>query len=93
VRREEDAVKEALSLWEERERARAEILAAVSLSASLLRARPAGGHNGAMGAQWQPRGQVSSNAVSGPAARTSRRPGESIAEYQKLGYSIGQSCA
>lgn len=27
--REEDAVKEALSLWEERERARAEILAAV----------------------------------------------------------------
>ena len=29
LRREEDAVKEALSLWEERERARAEILAAV----------------------------------------------------------------
>ena len=28
-RREEDAVEEALSLWEERERARAEILAAV----------------------------------------------------------------
>lgn len=28
-RREEDAVREALSLWEERERARAEILAAV----------------------------------------------------------------
>lgn len=29
LRREEDAVKEALSLWEERERSRAEILAAV----------------------------------------------------------------
>jgi putative addiction module CopG family antidote len=29
LHREEDAVKEALSLWEERERARAEILAAV----------------------------------------------------------------
>lgn len=29
LRREEDAVKEALSLWEERERTRAEILAAV----------------------------------------------------------------
>lgn len=29
IRREEDAIKEALSLWEERERARAEILAAV----------------------------------------------------------------
>jgi len=29
LQREEDAVKEALSLWEERERARAEILAAV----------------------------------------------------------------
>ena len=31
-RREEDAVQEALSLWEERERARAEILAALDLS-------------------------------------------------------------
>lgn len=30
LRREEDAVKEALSLWEERERTRAEILAAVN---------------------------------------------------------------
>ncbi len=29
LRREEDAVKEALSLWEERERGRAEILAAI----------------------------------------------------------------
>jgi putative addiction module CopG family antidote len=29
LRREEDAVKEALSLWEERERTRAEILAAI----------------------------------------------------------------
>jgi len=29
IKREEDAVREALSLWEERERARAEILAAV----------------------------------------------------------------
>jgi putative addiction module CopG family antidote len=29
IRREEDAVREALSLWEERERTRAEILAAV----------------------------------------------------------------
>ncbi len=29
IRREEDAVKEALSLWEERERTRAEILVAV----------------------------------------------------------------
>ena len=29
IRREEDAVQEALSLWEERERTRAEILAAV----------------------------------------------------------------
>jgi Arc/MetJ-type ribon-helix-helix transcriptional regulator len=29
LRREEDAIEEALSLWEERERARAEILAAV----------------------------------------------------------------
>ena len=29
LRREEDAIQEALSLWEERERARAEILAAV----------------------------------------------------------------
>ncbi len=29
LQREEDAVKEALSLWEERERARAEILAAI----------------------------------------------------------------
>jgi Arc/MetJ-type ribon-helix-helix transcriptional regulator len=38
LRREEDAVKEALSLWEERERARAEILAAVDdAEESLLR--------------------------------------------------------
>ena len=38
LRREEDAVKEALSLWEERERARAEILAAVDeAEASLAR--------------------------------------------------------
>jgi Arc/MetJ-type ribon-helix-helix transcriptional regulator len=37
--REEDAVKEALSLWEERERSRAEILAAVDeAEASLARA-------------------------------------------------------
>jgi putative addiction module CopG family antidote len=36
--REEDAIKEALSLWEERERARAEILAAVDeAEASLAR--------------------------------------------------------
>ncbi|MGA8598199.1 MAG: hypothetical protein WB676_26065 [Bryobacteraceae bacterium] len=38
LRREEDAVKEALSLWEERERIRAEILAAVDeAEASLVR--------------------------------------------------------
>lgn len=38
LRREEDAVKEALSLWEERERNRAEILAAVDeAEASLTR--------------------------------------------------------
>jgi Arc/MetJ-type ribon-helix-helix transcriptional regulator len=38
LQREEDAVKEALSLWEERERARAEILAAVDeAEASLAR--------------------------------------------------------
>ena len=38
LRREEDAVKEALSLWEERERSRAEILAAVDeAEASLAR--------------------------------------------------------
>jgi Arc/MetJ-type ribon-helix-helix transcriptional regulator len=38
LRREEDAVKEALSLWEERERTRAEILAAVDeAEASLAR--------------------------------------------------------
>jgi Arc/MetJ-type ribon-helix-helix transcriptional regulator len=38
IRREEDAIKEALSLWEERERARAEILAAVDeAEASLAR--------------------------------------------------------
>lgn len=38
IRREEDAVKEALSLWEERERTRAEILAAVDeAEASLAR--------------------------------------------------------
>jgi len=38
LRREEDAVKEALSLWEERERGRAEILAAVDeAEASLAR--------------------------------------------------------
>lgn len=38
LHREEDAVKEALSLWEERERARAEILAAVDeAEASLAR--------------------------------------------------------
>jgi Arc/MetJ-type ribon-helix-helix transcriptional regulator len=38
LRREEEAVQEALSLWEERERARAEILAAVDLAeASLAR--------------------------------------------------------
>jgi putative addiction module CopG family antidote len=35
--REEDAVKEALSLWEERERTRAEILAAAAKGASSLR--------------------------------------------------------
>lgn len=36
--REEDAVREAMTLWEERERARAEILAAVDLAeASLAR--------------------------------------------------------
>ncbi len=38
LRREEDAVKEALSLWEERERTRAEVLAAVDeAEASLVR--------------------------------------------------------
>jgi Arc/MetJ-type ribon-helix-helix transcriptional regulator len=38
LKREEDAVKEALSLWEERERTRAEILAAVDeAEASLAR--------------------------------------------------------
>jgi len=38
LRREEDAVKEALSLWEERERTRAEILAAIDeAEASLAR--------------------------------------------------------
>ncbi|MGD0498161.1 MAG: hypothetical protein ABSC23_06970 [Bryobacteraceae bacterium] len=38
LRREEDAVREALSLWEERERTRAEILAAVDeAEASLAR--------------------------------------------------------
>jgi Arc/MetJ-type ribon-helix-helix transcriptional regulator len=38
LRQEEDAVKEALSLWEERERTRAEILAAVDeAEASLAR--------------------------------------------------------
>jgi len=38
LRREEDALKEALSLWEERERSRAEILAAVDeAEASLSR--------------------------------------------------------
>lgn len=38
LRREEDAVREALSLWEERERSRAEILLAVdSAEASLAR--------------------------------------------------------
>jgi Arc/MetJ-type ribon-helix-helix transcriptional regulator len=38
LKREEDAVKEALSLWEERERSRAEILAAVDeAEASLAR--------------------------------------------------------
>jgi putative addiction module CopG family antidote len=38
IRREEDAVKEALSLWEERERTRAELLAAVDeAEASLAR--------------------------------------------------------
>lgn len=38
LRREEDAIKEALSLWEERERTRAEILAAVDeAEASLAR--------------------------------------------------------
>ena len=38
IRREEDAVKEALSMWEERERTRAEILAAVDeAEASLAR--------------------------------------------------------
>ena len=40
LRREEDAVKEALSLWEERERTRAEILAAVDeAEASLARGK------------------------------------------------------
>ncbi len=39
-RREEDAVEEALSLWEERERARVEILAAVEAAeASLARGK------------------------------------------------------
>ncbi len=38
LRREEDAIQEALSLWEERERARAEILTAVDAAeASLAR--------------------------------------------------------
>jgi len=38
LRREEDAVKEALALWEERERGRAEILAAIDeAEASLAR--------------------------------------------------------
>jgi antitoxin ParD1/3/4 len=38
IRREEDAVKEALSLWEERERVRTEILTAVdSAEASIAR--------------------------------------------------------
>lgn len=36
IRREEDAVREALSLWEERERTRAEILAAVDAAESSL---------------------------------------------------------
>lgn len=36
IRREEDAVQEALALWEERERSRAEILAAVDASEGSL---------------------------------------------------------
>jgi Arc/MetJ-type ribon-helix-helix transcriptional regulator len=36
LHREEDAVKEALALWEERERARLEILAAVDLAEASL---------------------------------------------------------
>ena len=36
LRREEDAVKEALSLWEERERGRAEIVAAVDAAEASL---------------------------------------------------------
>ena len=36
IRREEDAVREALSLWEERERTRVEILAAVDAAESSL---------------------------------------------------------
>ena len=36
LRHEEDAVKEALSLWEERERTRAEILAAIDEAESAL---------------------------------------------------------
>jgi putative addiction module CopG family antidote len=36
LRREEDAVQEALSLWEDRERARAEILAAVDAAEASL---------------------------------------------------------
>jgi putative addiction module CopG family antidote len=36
LHREEDAVHEALSLWEERERSRAEILAAVDLAESSI---------------------------------------------------------
>ncbi len=36
LRREEDAVQEALSLWEERERTRTEILAAVDVAESSL---------------------------------------------------------
>ena len=38
LRREEDAVKEALSLWEDRERTRAEILDVDEAEASLARA-------------------------------------------------------
>ncbi len=41
LRREEDAVQEALSLWEERERLRAELLAGVDeAEASLARLKP-----------------------------------------------------
>jgi len=71
LRREEDAVREALALWEQRERARAQILAAVDAAdASLARGE---GRSITQESMRQLAGEVKSRGRARLAAEKSRR--------------------